>query len=233
MKKTFKLSSIPGGHISPGHLEERIFTLLGVTINGITEDESNDQLVIDFAEPITDTQYNDVIAIVMNRGNIDGMRDAKGSPVVSQLPYAYSSEDGFFLGSTNPYLAVASGLSFFDEPVGPKTIFVQGGFGWTTAANIGDYIEFSVVDKDGVIPDPTGTFPTLMELYGLAPGVDALEVNKFVARLRPPPWDAELDATARTAGQVLSGLYLRLAYNNVGPNDVHLAITYTTYKEKN
>jgi hypothetical protein len=156
--------------------------------------------------------------------DLGGVRDIRGGTVISTAPYAHSTEDGHFLGNSVPYNAPAGVLSFFDEPSGPHTIFVQGGWGWHTAANLGDYIEFSVVDKDDVLG--------LFAVYGLTVGVDVLELNKFVSKLRPEPWDGVIDARAKTAGAVLPGLYLRLAYNNVGPLAVDLAVTYEIYMER-
>ena len=153
--------------------------------------------------------------------------DEHGRPISSTSAYEYASEDGGFDGYQ--YQCPANTISIFDEPV-TKVMFIQGAICWWDTPSIGDYGEFAVVDKDGVIPDPTGVNASLMELYGLVPGVDVLELSKYVRNFRPPPWKEVLDIRQRTAGQILPGLYMRFIYNNTHvSNVVECGVNYVDY----
>jgi hypothetical protein len=154
-------------------------------------------------------------------------RDELGREVQSPTAYEYAEEDGGFDGYI--YTCPANTISIFDEPV-TKVLYIQGAICWWDTPSIGDYGEFGIVDKDGVIPDPTGVNASLMELYGLTPGVDVLEVAKFVRKFRPPPWKEMLDLRQRTAGKIIPGLYMRFIYSNSHiSNVVECGVNYVDY----
>ena len=153
--------------------------------------------------------------------------DVDGLPVQSPSAYEYAKEEGGFDGYL--YSCPANTISIFDEPV-TKVLFIQGAICWWDTPSVGDYGEFSIVDKDGVIPDPYGDHDSLMEHYGLTPGVDVLELSKYVRKFRPPPWAALLDVRQRTAGKILPGLYMRFIYNNTHvSNVVDCGVNYVDY----
>jgi len=118
------------------------------------------------------------------------------------------------------YTATAGALSVFDEPVSSQ-IKMRGGwyelFGNDAAA--GDYVEFSIIDKDDVL----GLFST----YGLTVGVDILELKKFVRTeyTNPDSANSRQEFISNGATSVYTGLYTRVAYLSTGLSDVKFKIT--------
>lgn len=112
------------------------------------------------------------------------------------------------------YTATAGALSFFDEVV---TVEKQLRGGWYELfddnAVEGDYLEFSVVDKDDVL----GLFGYL----GLTVGEDVLELAKYVKTeyINPTRKDRQV-FMAKSTFVVTPGLYVRTSYNSEGTNDV-------------
>jgi hypothetical protein len=112
------------------------------------------------------------------------------------------------------YTATAEALSFFDEVV---TTEKQLRGGWYELfddnAVEGDYLEFSVVDKNNVL----GLFGAL----GLTVGEDVLELAKYVKTeyINPARKDRQI-FMANSTFVVYPGLYIRTIYNSEGTNDV-------------
>lgn len=102
-------------------------------------------------------------------------------------------------------------------------IYVHGGWFWSSAAALGDYAEFSIVDKDDVL----GLFAT----YGLTPGVDVLELGKYVQKqyLSPAgvPW-AHLSTP--TVAIVYPGLYMRVKIHTTTEVAVNMGVTYLWFE---
>jgi hypothetical protein len=116
------------------------------------------------------------------------------------------------------YSASANAQSFFDERVTTE-IKMRGG--WyevlTDQASLGDYIEFSIIDKDDVL----GYF----QYFGLTVGVDILELKKFVRTNYIKPGSAsKREYAAASASDVVEGLYFRTTYYNAGNNAVPFSI---------
>jgi len=123
------------------------------------------------------------------------------------------------------YTAVAGATNIFDELV---TTEKQLRAGWyelmDNNAQVGDYIEEAIVDKDDVLG--------LFSLYGLTPGLHVLELKKYVAQKHINP----LTAGQRIAFDVGStfvmtaGLYMRTIYQSTGPTDVQLEVVTLAYE---
>lgn len=112
------------------------------------------------------------------------------------------------------YTATAGALNIFDEVVTTQ-IKVRGGWYELMDANavVGDYIEFSIIDKDDVL----GLFAT----YGLTVGVDILELKKFIRKeYVNPSIHVRQDFNSEGASTVVAGLYMRVTYLSTGSNDV-------------
>jgi len=112
------------------------------------------------------------------------------------------------------HTAAAGALSIFDEVVTTQ-IKVRGG--WyelmDDKAAVGDYIEFSIVDKDDVLG--------LFSAYGLTVGVDILELKKFIRKeYVNPRITGRQDFDSEGASTVYAGLYMRVAYFSTGAEDV-------------
>lgn len=116
------------------------------------------------------------------------------------------------------HTAAAGALSIFDEVVTTQ-IKVRGGWYELMDDNaaVGDYIEFSIVDKDDVL----GLFAT----YGLTQGVDVLELKKFIRKeYINPRIVSRQDFESDGASTVYPGLYMRVAYYSTGAEDVQFKI---------
>lgn len=121
------------------------------------------------------------------------------------------------------YSATKDTLNIYDELVTTQ-LKLRGG--WyelihppgTPQAELGDYLEFSIVDKDDVL----GLFST----YGLTVGVDVLELGKFVRKdyLNPHTMERQVFKVAG-AFDVLPGLYFRTYFRSFGTtNDVDFKV---------
>lgn len=151
----------------------------------------------------------------------DLRRNAAGLPVT-----APTFED---TGGIHPqwkghkYTATAGATNIFDEVV---TVEKQLRGGWYELlddnAEIGDYIEFAVVDKDDVL----GLFDAL----GLTVGEDVLELKKYVKTeyVNPTKKDRQ-QFMANSTFVVLAGLYLRTIYESEGSTDVQFKVVTLAY----
>lgn len=149
--------------------------------------------------------------------------DSDGIPV-SAPSFEYDFDlDGYFQGYL--YTASAGVTSIFDELI---TTEIKLRAGWyeilDNNAVIGDYIDFSVVDKDDVL----GLFGAL----GLTQGVDVLEVGNFVrTEYINPRNTGRSDFRVDGASTVFAGLYFRVKYVSTGANDVDFKASYLVYED--
>jgi len=117
------------------------------------------------------------------------------------------------------YTALPNSLNIFDEVVTTQ-LKLRGG--WykilTTNTAIGDYIEFSIVDKDNVLG--------LFSYFELTLGQDVLELKKFVKTEYISPLNLERqDFQTGGASEVMAGLYFRVAYYNSSVISVQFTVT--------
>lgn len=112
------------------------------------------------------------------------------------------------------YTAVLGVLNIFDEEIiadmvgADGTVMMGGGKYWVNdKVTEGDYIEYSVVDKNDVL----GLFAQL----GLTLGLDVLELAKFVQKEYIGNNQSEMMPFDQ-AKQLVQGLFLRSIYNSVG-----------------
>lgn len=118
--------------------------------------------------------------------------------------YSQFEEDGSFYGVR--MACPADTVSIHDIEIETE-LYVTYGMCWFKAANDGDIVEISLVDKDDVL----GLFSAL----GYEVGVDVLELGKLAENIPMYPGDTpwttfKTDDTAPVA----EGLYLRLKYDN-------------------
>lgn len=124
------------------------------------------------------------------------------------------------------YQAAAGVLNIYDEPITTE-LKLRGG--WyelvaptaTPQATKLDYLEFSIVDKDNVL----GLFAN----YGLTPGVDVLELKKFVRTDYINPYKNERQTFhSQGASSVMAGLFFRTHYRSFGstPVDFKVVLNY-------
>lgn len=132
-------------------------------------------------------------------------RYSAGGALVTSSTYGEFQEDAAFKGILLE--ADPKKTTIYDLLI-TKQIFIQGGYFWSNGGNPGDMVEVSVVDKDDVLG--------LFGLFGLVPGVDVLELDKFVETmyLKPGGMDFSLVETSDIA-QLMPGLYVRTKYVSV------------------
>lgn len=126
------------------------------------------------------------------------------------------------------YKASAGATSFFDEKISTQ-IRLRGG--WyeilqPEQASLGDYVEFSIMDKDDVLG--------LFSGYGLTAGQPGhvLELKKYVKKDYVNPASAGKREEFRVGGgfNVIAGLYFRTSYVSVGSKDVDLKTVVLSYE---
>lgn len=117
------------------------------------------------------------------------------------------------------YTVAPSALNIFDVQVTTQ-LKLRGG--WykimSNTASVGDYIEFSIIDKDNVLG--------LFGMFGLVLGQDILELKKFVRTEYICPLSKERqEFSSNGASDIMEGLYFRTHYFNSGTQEVLLSIT--------
>lgn len=147
-------------------------------------------------------------------------RDTQGNPVQAVASFAYLKQKTRFNGFR--YVAAPNAITIFDEEI-TRQIFVQGGRVVIRNAVDGDYVEFSIVDVDNVL----GLFVG----YGLRPGIDVLELDKYVRTVYPDEAMDTAEHRVSAAAPVTAGLYFRITYHAVagGGNRV-IKPTYLWYE---
>lgn len=136
-------------------------------------------------------------------------RADNGGLLVSQSPYAQSSERTRFVGHL---YTCAPGTSTHDERL-TKPVKLNGGMYWARGASVGDRVTLAVVDVDNVTGRGPGTV-----------------LSRYVDRMPVAPWDHEREISSPTAGLLAAGLYLRLTYENLGAETVDLGVTYKWFE---
>jgi hypothetical protein len=144
---------------------------------------------------------------------------SEGAPV-----YAPTFEDDLGLSANfagSLYSCTAGQTNIFDKLVTTK-IKIRGG--WyevfqdpTAPVTVaGDYLEFSVVDKD----DALGLFA----MYGLTVGVDVLELGKFVKDYINPYSSTRQEFVQAGASELLAGLYERTTVVSTGVTNFDIKV---------
>lgn len=166
------------------------------------------------------TEVSRAIGVLRGEGPVDD----EGIPITTPFFRYESTLDGHFKGYQ--YTATNNTLSIFDELI---TTEIKVEAGWFEIldenAQVGDWIDFSVVDKDDVL----GMFSAL----GLTVGNDVLEVGNLVRTeyINPRSTERCIFRVERPA-TVLPGLYFRVKYNSLGTvNDVDFKVTYQIYED--
>jgi len=150
------------------------------------------------------------------------IRNDLGQTVQAVSAYAYANESTRFKGFL--YAPPANTLSIYDEKISNSKIFVQGAeMIWADTPSLGDYMEFSVVDKDDVL----GLFSS----YGLTAGVDTLELIKYATTGYLPPRFFIRELLAKTAASVVGDLYIRMYYFNAHSTNIpNVSVDYRWYE---
>lgn len=122
------------------------------------------------------------------------------------------------------YTAAGGATNIFDEEI---TVEKRLRGGWyellDSNAELGDYVEFSVVDKDDVLG--------LFELLGLTVGEDILELRKYVKEeFVNPAGVGRQTFIGQSAFTVIEGLYLRSVYESTGSVDVQFKVVTFAYE---
>lgn len=121
------------------------------------------------------------------------------------------------------YKATAGATSIFDEVVDVEKRIRGGWYEVFGGAVLGDYVEFSVVDKDDVL----GYFTPL----GLVVGQDVLELQKYVRKEYVNPGvGGRNNFMANSVWPLIPGLYMRTTFVSTGDEDVDLKVVTFAYQ---
>lgn len=117
-------------------------------------------------------------------------------------------------------------ISIFDQEI-TSELRLRGG--WYELVNneqavIGDMIEFAIVDKD----DTLGVFGA----YGLTPGVDVLELKKYVRGeyVNPSTYGRRQEFLCKGVFRVMAGLFFRTLYHSTGSVPVDFKTVLFSYE---
>lgn len=149
--------------------------------------------------------------------------DTEGIPVVATAPYSATRQFYEKGNADAPFIAAPDSTNIFDTVIDATMVgadnFVQlfAGEYWCDAnVQSGDYLEFSVIDKDGVL--------------GYAPPGTVVELAKYVKK-RPAKANATGAIVPGQATKLYIGLYLRAIYFCVsGGVDRKLEVSYKLAK---
>lgn len=116
------------------------------------------------------------------------------------------------------YVAQPNSLNIYDEQISTQLKLRGGWYNTFTASTLGDYVEFSIVDKDNVLG--------LFSLFGLTVGQGVLELKKFVktAYVNPNLGNRK-EFISAGASEIMAGLYFRVYYYNSGSSSVTFSVT--------
>jgi hypothetical protein len=143
-----------------------------------------------------------------------------GIPVHAKAAYAYVEQKTRFNGFR--YIAEPDTITIFDEQITTQ-VYVQGGRATMDNVVDGDMVEFSIVDVDNVLG--------LFGMFGLTPGVDVLELDKYVRTVYPRTPGDEIENRVESAAAVVAGLYFRITYHAVaGGTDRIIKPVYLWYE---
>lgn len=157
-----------------------------------------------YSQAQNDADRADFEAVASTLNQTLSKRDTLGNPVFARAAYAYVEQKTQFKGFR--YVAPPDTITIFDEVVTTQ-VYVQGGRATIQNVEDGDMVEFSIVDIDDVL----GLFAT----YGLTPGVDVLELRKYVKTVYPRAPEDVIENRVEAAAPVMAGLYFRIACHAV------------------
>lgn len=171
----------------------------------------------------TDTNHEVELSSValIQRGPPSDKFDSDGNLVVTPT-FEYDGDlNGVWKGYS--YTAPPGVLSFFEEEVVTE-VKLRGGWYQLIApttspqANKGDYLEFSVIDRNDVL----GYFAA----FGLIVGNDILELKRAVKTDFINPFNnSRQEFMATGASTVVAGLFFRTSYFNTGVVPVDFKVT--------
>lgn len=222
MNHTYALTAFPNG-LNSDRLSEEIGTsAIKQALDGISTTATDATISFKEALDAADKAVLDaLVAAHSGQPPEDGTVDANGNPVFAPT-FENVNMDVRWEGAL--YTATAGAQSMFDRPIVTE-LKLRGGWYELLDNNpvVGDYIEFSIVDKDNVL----GLFAPL----GLIVGTDVLELAKFVKTDYISPIDhGRQGFIARSAFDVMGGLYFRTTYHSTGANDVKIKVVFHTYE---
>jgi hypothetical protein len=133
--------------------------------------------------------------------------------------------DESYRGDGHLFTAAAGQTTFMDTEVLDSLIYLKGASFYVEGTSVlGDYAEFSIVDKNDVL----GLFAGL----GYTVGVDVLEVVKFERKHYIAPFSDGYgsEVIPGTFAPIVTGLFMRTGYESVGAEDVNMIVRYQWYE---
>ncbi len=188
--------------------------------------------VANLSKPLLGVLYTDPIITVLFAEELDGDEAAltavinahdgvplPSSPDIVAPTYAELPGDTHWKGNGDaPYICTAGAVTSHDFAIGTNDVVLYEGTYYVSAgAEIGDYVDFHVIDKDNVLGlGGTPASPTVVTTY-----IDNLAVIAGERRTMRSGKGAEIPA----------GLYLRTVYHSSGPTDVHFLVDFLCFEQ--
>jgi hypothetical protein len=169
--------------------------------------EDNDAAIDDF-----ETNFEAVANLSVTRRNEDG--NTIVAPTHTCINESWRMEGIRFTASGQT-------TTIYDYHI-TKEILMQGGHWWTSAHGLDDSADFSIIDKDDILG--------LHTLYDLPPGYP-IELKKFVKNYHIPSGLTTGTIQAPTVSPVVSGLYVRIAYDNNSDENAEIGVNYIYYEK--
>ena len=138
---------------------------------------------------------------------------------IGDRPYPFATGDFDADFDAISGMAAKGEVTSFDFLITASKIYLNGAYAFGKNIEYGDWVEMSVYDKDGIIPEPYRVaFPN----YPV--------IKKWVKKWYVAP-NVITNVQTSYAGNPVQGLYLRMTYHSVGAeNDVPFFINYLLHK---
>jgi hypothetical protein len=186
-----------------------------ITYESFTNDIAG--FLADYPSAIEVVFADDAIAL-LSTSTIPPARDNGGHPIVAPTHIAIS--EAWRMEGVR-FTASGQTTTIHDYRI-TKEILMQGAHWWTQCDSLNDSADFSVVDKDNILG--------LHTMYGLPLGTP-IELTKFVRNYYVPSGHTVGIIQAPTVSPVVSGLYVRVAYDNNADTDAEIGVNYIYYEK--
>ena len=132
------------------------------------------------------------------------------------------------------------GIQSFNDVEVTTELRISGGKCWIlnpAAVHPNDRMEFSIVDKNGVVLVPGGGGLTLFEYYGLTPGVDVILLEKFLRNIRIKKGNPDngyemlFEPSSIHGDPLMLGLFMRASCISYGDTDLDIYYELIYYEE--
>jgi len=162
-------------------------------------------------------------------------RDSNGDLIITQT---FPNLGMVQIRQDYKFVAVAGEQTFHDVEVTTE-LRISGGRRYVINVDDvheNDYMEFSVIDKNGVLIEPESGL-SYFQLLGLTPGVDVLLLEKFVRTSyvkkgnKSDGYMCTYEPSSIHGDPIYQGLFMRASYASFGDTDIDVVYTLLFYED--